>query len=215
MAGLSQPVVVVLPDAPWSERASWYVDSAAHGGRPVERALIDDLLPAFDARYPMLADRGRRLVGGISMGGAGAVRLALAYPERFCALLALSPAIYASAPPERSTIRTSGAFGRGSVRFNLPTYRALHYRRLLGHAAGLPAFIGVGDTGDLLDEAETVASDLAGAGALVELHRYPGGHDWDVWTPALVDGIGALVTSSGSRPLTSAAASAIFDARQR
>jgi hypothetical protein len=34
LAGLAlPPLVAVLPDAPWSERASWYVDSAAADGK--------------------------------------------------------------------------------------------------------------------------------------------------------------------------------------
>jgi enterochelin esterase-like enzyme len=201
LAGLDlPPVVAVLPDAPWSERASWYVDSAADGGRPVERAIIADLVPAFDARFPALAGRTRRFVGGVSMGGAGALRLALAYPSLFGALLSLSPAIYAPPPPERSTLRAHGAFGRGALLFDPETYRALHYRLLLASARGLPAFIAAGDTADLAGEAETVAADLTGAGALVQLRRYPGGHGWATWALALDDGVRALVTSANARP---------------
>jgi enterochelin esterase-like enzyme len=61
-------------------------------------------------------------------------------------------------------------------------------------------FIGVGENADLTDEAEVVTADLAGADALVELRRYPGGHGWDTWTPALGDGLRALVTSLEARP---------------
>jgi enterochelin esterase-like enzyme len=199
LARVDVPLVAVLPDAPWSERASWYVDSEAADGRPVERALVADLIPALDARFPGLAHRERRFVGGVSMGGAGALRLALAYPELFGALLALSPAIYVPPPPARSTLRAHGAFGRGDARFDLPIYRALHYRRLLERAPELRAFVAAGDTGDLTDEAAIVAADLVGAGAAVELRGYPGGHGWDVWTPALADGVRALVTRPDAR----------------
>jgi enterochelin esterase-like enzyme len=194
------PVVLVLPDAPWSERASWYVDSAATDGRPVETALVQDLVPALDARFPALADRQHRLVGGVSMGGAGALRLALAYPDVFGAVLSLSPAIYVPPPPERSTLREHGAFGRDGARFDLTRYRELHYRGLLEHASGLRAFVGVGESGDLADEAAIVARDLAAAGADVELRRYPGGHGWDAWAPALRDGLRALGTSAAASP---------------
>jgi enterochelin esterase-like enzyme len=201
LAGLDlPPLVAVLPDAPWSERASWYVDSAAADGRPVEQALIADLLPAFDARFPVLADRRRRLIGGVSMGGAGALRLALAHPQLFGRLISLSPAIYPPPPPEGSTLREHGAFGKGEVRFDLPSYAALHYRTLLANARHLPVFVAVGDTGDLEGAAETVAADLADAGARVDFRVYPGGHDWDVWGPALSDALRALVTSPNAHP---------------
>jgi enterochelin esterase-like enzyme len=193
------PLVAVLPDAPWSERASWYVDSAAADGKAVERALVHDLVPAFDARFPALAARARRVIAGVSMGGAGALRIALAYPDLFGALISLSPAIYVPPPPPGSSLRMHGAFGRPDSRFNLPTYRALHYRRLLGNAHGLRAFVAAGETNDLADEAATVASDLAGAGAQVESHRYPGGHGWETWGPALGDALRDLLTSAGAR----------------
>ncbi len=48
------PVVVVMPDAPWSDGGSWYVDSAFTGtpvGRPVETALTRDLVAHVDATY--------------------------------------------------------------------------------------------------------------------------------------------------------------------
>jgi enterochelin esterase-like enzyme len=195
LAGLElPPVVLALPDAPWSARASWYVDSAARGGRRVESAFSQDLVRSLDLRFPALAARERRLVGGYSMGGAGALRLSLAFPALFGSLLALSPAIYPPPPPEGSTLRRHGAFGRGTSPFNLPTYRSLHYRRLLAAAPGLRGFVAVGDRRDLLREAETVTADLSGAGAEVALHVYPGGHGFDVWAPALADGLRALVT---------------------
>ena len=43
-------------------------------------------------------------------------------------------------------------------------------------------------------------ADLARAGALVELRRYPGGHGWETWAPALDDGLRALVTSLNAGP---------------
>jgi acetyl esterase/lipase len=102
-------------------------------------------------------------------------------------------------PPPGSSLRKYGAFGRPGSRFNLPTYRALHYRRLLRNAPGLRAFVAVGGSNDLADEAATVASDLAGAGARVESHRYPGGHGWETWGPALGDGVRALLTPGSAR----------------
>jgi enterochelin esterase-like enzyme len=200
LAGLTlPPLVAVLPDAPWSERASWYVDSAAADGKAVEHALVHDLVPALDARFPALASCSCRVLAGVSMGGAGALRIALAYPHLFGALISLSPAIYVPPPPPGSSLRMHGAFGRPDSRFNLPTYRALHYRRLLRNAPGLRAFVAVGDTDDLADEAATVVSDLVGAGAQVESHRYPGGHGWETWGPALGDGLRAVLSSASAR----------------
>jgi enterochelin esterase-like enzyme len=192
IAELRPPLVAVLPDAPWNERSSWYVDSRADGGHAVETAIARDLVAHVDALYPELATRDRRLIGGISMGGAGALRLALAHPGVFGSLLALSPAIFLPPPPRDSTTRMHGAFGRGATRFDAATYRALHYRNLLATAPGLRAFVAAGTAGDLTHEAEVVADDLRRAGAEVTTRFYVGGHEWETWTPALRDGLAAL-----------------------
>ncbi len=88
-----QPMVVVMPDAPWNDRGSWYTDSAYEGsadsgtgaGFQVETALTRDLVGHVDATYRTVADREARAVGGYSMGGAGALRLTLAHQDEFSA----------------------------------------------------------------------------------------------------------------------------------
>src|SRR4051812_1614914 len=51
----------------------------------VETFIITELLPEIDARYRTRASRSGRALAGFSMGGGGAVRLAMKYPELFCA----------------------------------------------------------------------------------------------------------------------------------
>jgi S-formylglutathione hydrolase FrmB len=50
-----------------------------------ETLIIKELIPLIDATYRTIASRNGRVVAGFSMGGGGAVRLALKYPELFCA----------------------------------------------------------------------------------------------------------------------------------
>ena len=64
-----------------------------------------DLLPHVDGKYRTLAERSGRLVAGYSMGGYGALSLALRHPERFCAAGLISPAVYDPLPPEASAAR--------------------------------------------------------------------------------------------------------------
>ncbi|MBP2350357.1 enterochelin esterase-like enzyme [Kribbella aluminosa] len=71
-SGEIPPAIAIMPDAPWSSRASWYVDSAYKGadpGRPVETAFFKDLVPQVDATYRTIADRTGRAIAGYSMGG--------------------------------------------------------------------------------------------------------------------------------------------------
>lgn len=205
------PVIAVLPDAPWSSRGSWYVDSGYTGaddpGRPVETALTRDLVSHVDATYRTAAHRGARLVGGYSMGGAGALRYALAHQELFGTALVLSPAVYHPLPPADSSAREYGGFGDGEQRFSAEVYQRLNYPALLpGLDPELPVrmYIAVGDdewanpdpadaVHDLDYEAATLYNAVRRSAAISAQFRVvDGGHDWDVWRPSFVDGLRQL-----------------------
>lgn len=90
-----RPILVVMPDA----KNSWYVDSAEVGGPgDYETALTRDLREAVEAGYPVRTDRGGRAIAGLSMGGFGAVRLALAHPELYSASVSFSGALWQNVP---------------------------------------------------------------------------------------------------------------------
>ncbi len=78
-AGRIPPLLIVFPNG--LEYGMWC--DAESGLQPVESMLIDDLLPDVDARFRTLPQVRARLVEGFSMGGYGAARLALLYPDRF------------------------------------------------------------------------------------------------------------------------------------
>jgi S-formylglutathione hydrolase FrmB len=99
-----KPLVVVMPDA----GNSWYVDSAAIGGPGnFETAILDDLPKAIEQNLPVSRERGGRAIAGLSMGGFGALRLALKRPDRYGAVASLSGAIWQNMP--------SAASGDGSA----------------------------------------------------------------------------------------------------
>lgn len=202
------PVIAVLPDAPWSSRGNWYVDSAYTGadnpGRPVETALTRDLVAHVDATYRTAAHRAARLVGGYSMGGAGALRYALAHQDLFANALVLSPAVYRPLPPADSSAREFGAFGTGDQLFSEDVYQRLNYPSLLpglDPESPVRMFIAVGDdewanpdpadaVHDLDYEAATLYNTVRRADAVAaEFRVLDGGHDWDVWRPAFVAGL--------------------------
>src|SRR5438045_1301872 len=78
----SLPLIVVLPDG----ETSFYAD--IHPLQRFERFLVDDL-PAH-VRRTFHAREGKAAIGGLSMGGYGAIRLGLSHPERFASIFAHS-----------------------------------------------------------------------------------------------------------------------------
>ena len=217
--GAIPPVVVVLPDAPWAARGSWYVDSHYTGedfpGLPIETALTRDLVRHVDATYRTVDERWARVVGGYSMGGAGALRYVLAHQELFAAALVLSPAVYDPLPPRESSVRAYGAFGIGTRRFADDRYLQLGYPALLPHVRpDLPVhvFLAVGDHEyvhpDPADASHDVAFEVAvlyhrlirTAGVTADWRVLGGGHGWDVWRPAFAEGIARL--AAGARHMS-------------
>lgn len=205
------PVIAVMPDAQWSEAGNYYVDSAFTGtppGRPVETAFTTDLIAHVDGAYRTRTDRASRLVGGYSMGGAGALRYVLAHQDLFAAALVLSPAVYTPTPPADSSVREFGAFGRGEERFAEDVYLARNYPALLSTvdvASPVHVYVAVGDDEwpnpnpedfhhDLDFEAGVVHNHLKRtAGVSTEFRVLGGGHDWDVWGPAFEAGLPHLL----------------------
>jgi S-formylglutathione hydrolase FrmB len=61
---------------------SWYANSAGANAR-YEDVIIRDLIPYIDAHYRTITAREGRAIAGNSMGGLGAVKFALRYPQLF------------------------------------------------------------------------------------------------------------------------------------
>ncbi|MBN8887768.1 MAG: hypothetical protein J0I77_18725 [Rudaea sp.] len=216
-AGKIPPIIVVMPDAPWSGRGNWYVDSAYTGsdypGQPVETALTRDLVKDVDANYRTVDGRWARAIGGYSMGGAGALRYVFAHTDLFSAALVLSPAVYHPLPPKDSSTRDYGAFGIGDKRFDDARYQQLSYAALLGQVdpdVPVHLYLAVGDKEYVNPEPEDASHDLDFETAVVynKLVRVPGvsadwrvlggGHDWDVWQPGFNEGVQNLFRYVGA-----------------
>ena len=187
-------------------------------GRPVETALIHDLVPQVDAAYRTIADRTGRVIAGYSMGGSGALRYAMVHPELFGAAIVLSPAVYSPLPPADSSAREFGAYGKGKDPFSATVYRNLNYPAAFGSFAskGLQShlFIAVGDDEyknplpedyqhDLDFEAHVVFNQAVRVPNLTsEFRVVDGGHDWDVWGPTFVQGAKYIFQFIGKPPAT-------------
>ncbi|HRL14458.1 MAG TPA: alpha/beta fold hydrolase, partial [Aggregatilineales bacterium] len=133
-AGDLPPLIAVMPDFPSSSRGGYYVDSLLDSilkrPEPVETAFMSDLIPHIDATFRTVASREGRALGGYSMGGYGALRYALAYPQTFTGAIVLSPAVYTPLPPRDSSAREFGAFGVDKALFDEDRYQSLNYPSL-------------------------------------------------------------------------------------
>lgn len=81
-AGRIPPMLVVFPNGMAS---SMWADSK-DGRVPMESMVVRDLVPHVDATFRTVATRDGRLLEGFSMGGYGASRWGLRYPDVFAAM---------------------------------------------------------------------------------------------------------------------------------
>ena len=81
------PLIVVMPDG----GRGFYTD--APEGFAYESFITRDLIPFVDRMFHTVAERSGRSIGGLSMGGYGAIKLALKHPELFVSANSHSGAI--------------------------------------------------------------------------------------------------------------------------
>jgi len=172
VAGL--PLIVVMPDG----GRGFYCDAV--GGLAYERYLLDDVIGFVDRTFHTMPERQGRVIGGLSMGGYSAVKLALKYPQLFCSAVAHSAALDVRRRIERPEIaeemrRIFGpAPGGGSD--DPYALAATMDRRLL------PALrLDCGLEDGLLEENRAFHRHLEQLGIPHEYAEFPGAHTWDYW----------------------------------
>jgi S-formylglutathione hydrolase FrmB len=176
--------VIVMPQG----GTDWYVDRK----EKMETAFFDDLMPEIETHFAVENARSGRAIGGVSMGGYGALRYTFEHPELFCGALLLSPAIYSNEPPLASAARRVGVFGEH--RFDPRIWRALNYPALwngyFSRPTRVPFFIASGDD-DLVIEAESslLYIRLREAGNAAALRVIGGAHVWPVWRALLPEAL--------------------------
>jgi len=86
LSGASQPFLVVMP----TERL-FLLDLK---DSDFDQVIAEELVPAIDAGFPTCTDSDCRAIGGISRGGAWAVRTGFSNPDLFGFIGAHSPAVF-------------------------------------------------------------------------------------------------------------------------
>ena len=168
--------------------------------------IARDVVAHVDRRYRTRAARGSRVIAGLSMGGYGAVTLALAYPDVFAAAAShsgvLSPRLLGPkpyAPPPRyasdsAELRAAAgwlwramapAFGRDTIGWTSrdPGRMAERLQRGTARRRGpMPALmLDCGTDDGFIDQNRDLHATLQ---RLRIPHRYaewPGRHDWAYW----------------------------------
>src|SRR3954462_2106333 len=88
-AGKVKPVIAVVPNGRNRYGGSYYANSSVDGNW--EDYIVRDLVTYIDSHYRTLPSAKSRGLAGHSMGGFGALRIAMKHPDVFGAVYAISP----------------------------------------------------------------------------------------------------------------------------
>lgn len=87
-SGELPPMVIIMPDGDDRLYMNNHNNSYRYGDM-----FIEELMPYVEQKYRIRAEKQFRGISGLSMGGAGTLRMALMHPELFAACAAFSSAV--------------------------------------------------------------------------------------------------------------------------
>ena len=178
-----QKFIVVTPDG----ANGWYTDSATVANDKYESYIVKELIPEIDKNFRTIADRRGRAIAGLSMGGYGAVKFGLKYPEMFSLVGTFSGALGAASYSEKN----AGAIGKGIDAIYGPdeseTRKANDIFKLIRELTPdriktLPFIYQSCGTEDFLfKNNHDFLALLIEKKIPHEYREHPGGHDWTFW----------------------------------
>ena len=174
--------IVVTPEG----GDGWYTDSGSKPADKFESYIVRELVPAIDKGYRTLADRKHRVIAGLSMGGYGAVKFGLKYPEMFVLAGSFSGAFDSPLRgQEHPFLRPSilSVFGAddSEVRKTNDIFRLVR-EMPAGKVNALPFFYFDCGTEDFLFKPNREFADLLVEKKIAhEFRQLPGKHEWKYW----------------------------------
>lgn len=200
--------IVVLPDG----GRSFYINSM-DGHDRYEDFLIQELVPSIDKKFRTIPEAGSRGISGSSMGGYGALHLAMRHPDVFGSASAQSAALLPKFPDPLPTEGRWGFYAKvlqgpfGSPlsesywEANNPLTLAEHPEKF----RGLKLYFDCGDQDryGFNEGAELLDKTLTANGFPHEFHLRPGNHGWSylnlymkyallfhwqIWSPKVAQG---------------------------
>ena len=177
--------------------------------------VVHDVLAHTDSAYRTLPRRASRAIAGLSMGGYGAISIAVRHPRTFAVAASHSGVLRPALMTDSSTVATTGAvtvrdartrdelraasggrweriepaFGSDSVSWmSRDPSRLIERARRRGDT--LPAlFVDVGTDDYLLAMSRSFRDNMSALGVPLRYAEWSGRHDWAYWRTHLVESL--------------------------
>ena len=187
-------LAVVMPTG----GVSFYLDREATGHKYCS-LLGQDIINYLRETFGLAMTREDTWIGGASMGGFGALHTALAFPDRFSGVVALSSALIVHqlpkmepgfANPMANYDYYAETFGDLKTAEERDCNPELLYRNAAGEGKPLPRiYMACGTEDFLVAENRNMRDFLEAQKADYIYKEGPGVHDWSFWVPRSQEGI--------------------------
>ena len=176
-AGEIKPMVLAMPsDGLWGDGSGYLPHASAN----YERWIVDEVPAAVREVVDAVSEKSPLFIGGLSMGGFGALRLGGKYARRFSGISAHSAITHFDQLSE-------------FVEEPLEAYQSVSddhsaAEALISNRATLPPLrFDCGRDDSLLEANRALHKSLEDAGVLHEYEEFAGGHAWAYWEMHVAD----------------------------
>lgn len=162
------------------------LDGALAGCGNYEDYFLEEVIPHVEAAYRVLTDRKHRAIGGVSMGGHGALTLALRHPDLFGAAGAHSPTLFDESFYPPWLFGDAAGFAERDPA-HLAANLSPHSPSLIGEGkrerliAPLRLYLDCGCDDELVPRIEALHHTFLAHGLAHEYHLQPGDHSPNYW----------------------------------
>jgi S-formylglutathione hydrolase FrmB len=178
--------IIVMPEG----NDGWYTDSATVPTDKYESYILQELIPDVEKRFRASSDAGSRAIAGLSMGGYGALKFGVKYPQQFVFVASMSGALGAASWTESDLkglefiLRSlQSVYGSESSPTRAANDLARLYRDLpAASIASLPyIYLDCGTEDQLLQVNRDFVAILMTRKIPHEYRQLPGSHSWTYW----------------------------------
>ncbi|MVZ61936.1 alpha/beta hydrolase [Sphingobacterium humi] len=173
-------IMIVCPDGGYG---SWYWDIKGDKNYQYETFVAKELVAYVDGHYATNSDRSQRGITGLSMGGHGAMYLAIRHQDVFSAVGSTAGGVDIRPFPNNwEMAKRLGSYAENPEKWNQHTVMELTH---LIQPKSLEIFVDCGTEDFFFAVNEKLHEKLS---YLNVPHRYltmPGGHTWDYWSKSI------------------------------
>jgi putative tributyrin esterase len=177
---LIPPMVIAMPsDGLWGDGSAYL----PHNNINFEKWIAEDVPKAVKSIVPSITDQSRIFIGGLSMGGFGALKIGVKYNKIFSAI---------SAHSSLTNVSQMKDFVEEDIQNYLQEDKTEEdiFLTILKNKDQLPAIsfdCGFSDT--LIEHNRLLHAQLTEQNIAHDYEEYQGGHEWPYWEEHVIDSI--------------------------